>query len=99
MFHLFKEQKLKTNKMNMTNHFRERLNERTGYNVETFLYDLNNRRDEIIKMDKYSEELDWYPYLKDSYKSYPNSILFLIESLKVCLVSDGRNLITLYNIG
>lgn len=85
--------------MNMTNHFRERLNERTGYNVETFLYDLNNRRNEIIKMDKYSEELDWYPYLKDSYKSYPNSILFLIESLKVCLVSDGRNLITLYNIG
>lgn len=85
--------------MRISNHFKERLTERTGYNVETFYNDLNNRRDEIIELKNSSEELNWYPFLKESFDKYPNSTLFLIESLKVCLVSNGMTLITLYNVG
>ena len=89
----------KIEKMRITEHFKQRLEQRTNYSIETFLYDLESRKDEIVKLTKNSKDilLDIYPYLKLTFDKYPSSSLFLIESLNVCLVSDNKSLITLYN--
>lgn len=89
----------KIEKMRITEHFKQRLEQRTNYSIETFLYDLESRKDEIVKLTKTSKNilLDIYPYLKLTFDKYPSSSLFLIESLNVCLVSDNKSLITLYN--
>ena len=69
--------------MRISNHFKERLTERTGYNVETFYNDLNNRRDEIIELKNSSEELNWYPFLKDSFDKCANVLLKTLPNLLI----------------
>tara|TARA_R110002111_G_scaffold180643_1_gene246256 strand:+ start:37 stop:294 length:258 start_codon:yes stop_codon:yes gene_type:complete len=84
--------------MKVTEHFKERLKERFGYEIDTLLLDFKNRKNEMIMLNKNSMELDWFPYLKNSFKKHPNSVLILIENLNLCIVSERKVLKTCYEI-
>lgn len=84
--------------MKVTEHFKIRLKERFGYEIETLLLDVKNRKNEMKMLSKNSMELDWFPYLKNSFKKHPNSMLILIENLNLCIVNDGGVLKTCYEI-
>ncbi len=79
-------------------HFEKRLKERFGYDYDTLWMDVKNKQDDMIKLFKNSEELEWFPHLKDKFIKHPNSMLILIESINICMVSDGKVLKTCYEI-
>lgn len=84
--------------MNVTEHFKERLEERFGYEIETLWMDVKNHQNDMIRLVKNSKELDWFPNLKSSFKKHPNSMLILIERLNLCMVSNDQVLTTCYGI-
>ena len=83
----------------VTEHFTERLIERTPYDdVETFWSDIKNKKESIVKLNKNSKELRFYPQLRHKFRNYPNSTLWVLGWMGVVLVTDNRTLITLLNI-
>jgi hypothetical protein len=84
--------------MKITEHFEMRLKERFGYNLETLWNDVENYKDEIVRISKNSEKLEWYPQISNSLEKHPNSLFILIERINLCMISDNQTLITCYNI-
>ena len=85
--------------MMITEHFKERLKQRTPYNdVETFWSDIQNKKDSILKLKRGSRELRHYPYLWNKFQTYPNSTIWVIGWMGIGLVTDNNCLITLYNL-
>ena len=85
--------------MNITNHFRKRVLERTGYSdCESLLYDVNLHKESIVHLTKHSPNLRWFPWLKSRLIKNPFSALLVLECLNLCLVTDGVNLVTVYNL-
>jgi hypothetical protein len=84
--------------MKVTEHFKIRLEERFGYDIDTLLMDIQKSKNEILTLSKISLELDWFPNLKNSFKKHPNSKLILIENLNLCIVSEREILKTCYEI-
>lgn len=79
-------------------HFEERLIERTNYNLETLSRELKKYNESILRLSKNSIELDWFPQLKREFKKYPDSTLVVCEPMGVCIVTSGKNVITIYNL-
>ena len=84
--------------MKVTEHFKIRLEERFGYEIDILLMDIQKSKNEILTLSKTSLELEWFPYLKNSFKKHPNSVLILIEKLNLCIVSEKEILKTCYEI-
>lgn len=85
--------------MRVEEHFKVRLEERFGYEMETLWFDVKNNQEEMMRLVKNSKELDRFPHLKKSFKKYPNSMLILIENLNICLVVDENQILkTCYTI-
>jgi hypothetical protein len=83
----------------ITNHFRKRLRERTPYNdIETLWSDIENKMDNVLKLKRDSEELRYYPFLKNKFTNYPNSTILVLEWMGIGLVSDNNTLITILNL-
>lgn len=93
------ESELKLKEMYLTPHFRKRTLERTPYqDCESLLYDVEVHKESMIHLTKNSPQLEWFPFLKNRFHKYPWSALLVLESLNLCLVTDGVNLITVYNL-
>ena len=79
-------------------HFEIRLNERTIYDIETLTMDLEKYKEDVLVLTKNSEEIEWFPHLKREFRKYPNSTIRVYESLKLCIVTVGMNVITMYKL-
>ena len=85
--------------MMITEHFKERLRERTPYNdVETFWVDIQNKMDNILRVNKNSKELRFYPYLRKKFNFYPTSTILVIDWMGIGIVTDNNCLITILNL-
>ena len=79
-------------------HMKKRLNERTGYSIETLTIDIEKNKESELRLTKNSEELKWFPQLKREFIKYPNSMILVYESIGLCIVTSGKNVITMYNL-
>jgi|688.fasta_scaffold216273_1 hypothetical protein len=79
-------------------HFKERLGQRTNYNLETLTMDLENHKGDVLRLTKNSEELKWFPHLQREFTKYPNSTIMVYESIGICIVTVGMNLVTMYKL-
>ena len=85
--------------MRITQHFKERLRERTDYNnVENFYSDIENKIDNILKVRKNSKELRYYPHLRNKFDYYPNSTILIIDWMGIGLVTDNNCMITILKL-
>lgn len=84
--------------MRITEHFKERLEERFGYDLNTLWMDIKNNQNEMIQLFKTSKELEWFPQFKNTFKKHPNCMLVLYENLNLCMVSENQDLITCYTV-
>jgi len=85
--------------MKLTEHFEKRIKERTPYSdCESFLYDLKLHKGDMIHLTKDSNQLNRFPNLRNKFRKYPWSALLVLESLNIAMVTDGINLITVYNL-
>lgn len=79
-------------------HFKKRLNERTIYDIEILTMDLEKYKDDVIVLTKNSEEVEWFPHLKKEFRKFPNSTIRVYEPINICIVTVGKNLITMYKL-
>ena len=80
--------------MRVTEHFKNRLLERFGFEIEELIPEIINP----IHLSKNSEELKYYPQFRYKFKRYPNSIFIILNRLNMCLVSSEKTLITCYSL-
>ena len=80
--------------MRVTEHFKQRLFERFGFEIEDLIPEIINP----IQLSKNSEELKYFPQFRNSFKRYPNSIFIILNRLNMCLVSSEKTLITCYSL-
>jgi hypothetical protein len=80
--------------MRVTEHFKQRLSERFGYEIEDLVFEIINP----IYLSKNSEELKFFPQFRNSFKKYPDSIIIILNRLNMCLISSKKTLITCYSI-
>jgi hypothetical protein len=78
----------------ITEHFENRLSERFGFEISTLAQLLKKP----IMLKNNSEELRFFPRLKNTFRKYPQSTLVVEESLNMCIVSVEGVLITCYSL-
>ena len=77
----------------------DRLKERTMYtDTETFLTDIQNKMSSVLKLNRYSTELNYYPTLRNKFQYYPYSEIFVFDWMGIGIVIDNDTLITVLKI-
>lgn len=76
----------------ITEHFKKRLKERFGYEIETLINDFK----EFEIVDKTSSSLGNFPFLKKKFEKYPENELIISQKLNMVIVSNNQKLITCY---
>ena len=93
------ENQLKPQTMRISKHFMDRLKERTMYtDTETFLTDIQNKMSSVLKLNRYSTELNYYPTLRNKFQYYPYSEIFVFDWMGIGIVIDNNTLITVLKI-
>lgn len=80
--------------MRVTEHFKKRLLERFGFEIEDLVSEIINP----IHLSKNSEELKYFPQFRNNFKRYPNSIIIILNRLNMCLITSEKTLITCYSL-
>ena len=77
----------------------DRLKERTMYtDTETFLTDIQNKMSSVLKLNRYSTELNYYPTLRKKFQYYPYSEILVFDWMGIGIVIDNDTLITVLKI-
>ena len=83
----------------ITEHFKERLKQRTRYNdVETFWNDVKKKKEDVVRLTKGCFELNEFPRFKRKLQRNPLSQIWVIKEMKLCLVTENNNLITIFKL-
>ncbi len=80
--------------MKVTDHFKNRLFERFGYEIEELVPQIINP----IQVSEKSDNLKIYPQFKNMFKKYPKTIVIILERLNMCLITSDKSLITCYSL-